>query len=405
MEYLDFEVEVSPAAAGGHAVRVFRSPAGQATGTLRLGMDESALAAAVDSLQAALLGGDGGEAKAVLELGQALWDALFTGEVLACFEISRRLAREEQKGLRLQFQVSSPELAALPWEYLFDRHRGDYLSLSTSTPLVRYIPLPQPQEPLVITPPLRILGVVASPTGLPPINVENEKGRFEEAVAPLVQRGLIEVAWLPGPDTSRPATGPPYPTLACLPLHRSWWLRSRAVRGDRRLRRRHRCTGLRARHRPRASAGGPWPTAACGSQLMRHRQGQRGRRLLEHRGEARAPRHARGGRHAIRGHGPCGDRVQPLLLRGDRGRHARRRGGIGGTQEHRGDPQEVARVGHAGALHACAGRCPVQDPGRATEAAPSAAAAQATAAGAETRAAGAQTRATAAQTRAAAAET
>ena len=79
MEYLDFEVEISQAADGSHTVRVFRSPAGPATGTLRLSLDAPALASHVDSLRPCSLGAMAGS-KAVLELGQAMWDALFAGE-------------------------------------------------------------------------------------------------------------------------------------------------------------------------------------------------------------------------------------------------------------------------------------------------------------------------------------
>ena len=44
--------------------------------------------------------------------------------------------------------ATTPELAALPWEYLFDPVRGDFVALSAGTPLVRYIPLPESMPPL-----------------------------------------------------------------------------------------------------------------------------------------------------------------------------------------------------------------------------------------------------------------
>jgi len=50
---------------------------------------------------------------------------------------------------------------------------------------VRYLELPQIIQPLAITPPLRILGMIASPNGLPPLNVERERQRIETALANL----------------------------------------------------------------------------------------------------------------------------------------------------------------------------------------------------------------------------
>ena len=69
--------------------------------------------------------------------------------------------------MRIKLRIESPELAALPWEYLYDGNRGDYLTLSASTPVVRYIPLPQTMAPLQVQPPLRILAMVVSPRHAP----------------------------------------------------------------------------------------------------------------------------------------------------------------------------------------------------------------------------------------------
>jgi hypothetical protein len=66
-------------------------------------------------------------------------------------------------------------LVALPWEFLYDPRRG-YVCLSTSTPLVRYIALPQPVRPLTVTPPLRVLGMEASPENLALKHERHEKG-------------------------------------------------------------------------------------------------------------------------------------------------------------------------------------------------------------------------------------
>ena len=205
MDYLDFEVEISPADGGAYSVRVLTSPAGEATETMRLPFDSLALQNRLLALQVALLRGSGTrrridqpEVKTVQQFGAELWGALFAGEINSLFEGSRNKAREQNSGLRLKLRFTSPELAVLPWEYLYDADRGDYLSLSLATPLVRYIPLPQPMEPLTVQPPLRVLGLVVSPDDLAPLDVQREKQRLESALARLRDRGLIELEWLPG---------------------------------------------------------------------------------------------------------------------------------------------------------------------------------------------------------------
>jgi hypothetical protein len=205
VDYLDFEVEVAPAASGEYSVRVLRSPAGEASGTMRFPFDTLALTNRLQALQIALLRSGGTrrniglpETKTVQQFGTELWQALFTGDVLSRFEVSRNEARTQNAGLRLKLRFTAPELAALPWEYLYDASRGDYLTLSLATPLVRYISLPEAMEPLAVQPPLRILGLVVSPDDLAPLDVQRERQRLELAVDQLRARGLVELDWLPG---------------------------------------------------------------------------------------------------------------------------------------------------------------------------------------------------------------
>ena len=173
MEYLDFDLEVTAADGGAFTVRVLRSPAGEATGTMRLPFDSLVLQNRLQALQIALLRSgttrrrvDTPEAHTVEKFGEELWDALFSGDIRARFEASRAEARRLDAGMRIKLRFEDASLAALPWEYLFDAGRGDYVTLSASTPVVRYIPLPQVMEPLAVRPPLRVLGLIASPSDL-----------------------------------------------------------------------------------------------------------------------------------------------------------------------------------------------------------------------------------------------
>jgi len=138
------------------------------------------------------------EEQAVQEFGQSLLQALLVGEVRTRYEVSLLEARRQNKGLRLKLRIQPPELARLPWEFLYDPDHDEYLSLSDKTPLVRYVDLHRPIEQLPVTPPLRILGMVASPQDLPELDVEHEKRLVEQALRTLRASRLVELSWLEG---------------------------------------------------------------------------------------------------------------------------------------------------------------------------------------------------------------
>jgi CHAT domain-containing protein len=205
VDYLNFEIRVSSAADGDYTVSV-RSDAGETTGTMRFPFDSIALENRLQALQIALLRSGGParrraetpESKRVDEFGRELWQALFSSDVQANFAVAREKAKASDRGVRLKLQMEPPELAALPWEYLYDGQRRDYLALSMTTPIVRYIPVGHPIEPLVVNPPLRMLGMVVSPDDLDALDVDREKQRLEEAVAELKANGIVELHWIEG---------------------------------------------------------------------------------------------------------------------------------------------------------------------------------------------------------------
>jgi outer membrane protein assembly factor BamD (BamD/ComL family) len=165
--------------------------------------DELALEKRLDRLQIALLRSGGKrrqvlspEEQAVQSFGRDLFDALLTGEARSCYDVSCREARQRGQGLRFKLRIQSPEMACLPWEFLYDQRKAEYICLSRDTPIVRYLELPQPVEPLTVTPPLRILGMIASPDDLPPLDLDREKQRVELALQSLQASRLVELSWL-----------------------------------------------------------------------------------------------------------------------------------------------------------------------------------------------------------------
>jgi tetratricopeptide (TPR) repeat protein len=193
----DFDIEISPASADGrYPVAVLNSPSGQARTAMAFPWGPAELEARLAALEDAVLGGGAGsDAQA---FGGQLFDALLSDEVRTVYDRSRQAVAGSSEGLRIRLRVNAHELATVPWEFLYDPRAGEFLALSRLTPIVRYLELPLGEQTLAVKPPLRILGLVAGPTDAPPLDVEREKGRLEQAILPLQAAGQVELVWLEG---------------------------------------------------------------------------------------------------------------------------------------------------------------------------------------------------------------
>jgi len=203
---LDFEIDIGPGTDGRYPVRVRSAGAGEAQGSLQLPFPPDALAAKLLELEVALLRSGQrrrklvpADLRPVQEFGEALSESLFSGDVRVLFDVSRQIAATRDADLRVQLRVTPPELAVLPWEFLYDPREDEYLSLRRSTPVVRYLELPQPPAPLKVSPPLRVLAMVAAPSDQDFIDVPAERQRLEKALAPLTSSGAAELVWMEEP--------------------------------------------------------------------------------------------------------------------------------------------------------------------------------------------------------------
>ena len=68
-----------------------------------------------------------------------------------------------------------PALADLPWEYLYDASRQNFLALSKETPIVRFLEVPEPIAPLAAPTPLNLLAVMASPSDYDELDIERNE--------------------------------------------------------------------------------------------------------------------------------------------------------------------------------------------------------------------------------------
>lgn len=160
-QFADFEILISAASAPGHyPIQVIESPAGQAQGTLAL--DLEALRATLSSLET----GPTDEAF-FTGLGRTLFNALLPDALGDLYRASLGHTRGAGKRLRLRLRADPPELAALPWEYLYDPSADLFIGISPETVLSRYVQVNEPlPPPLAVAPPLRVLVVLSAPSNL-----------------------------------------------------------------------------------------------------------------------------------------------------------------------------------------------------------------------------------------------
>lgn len=134
------------------------------------------------------------------EVGGKLFDAVFAGPVLELWQESWRLAYASRASLRVQLSFGdAPLLRALPWEYLYDETRDEFLALSVHTPLFRRQPAAHAIRPFVVEPPLHVLVVMAGPDGYPPLAVGRDWRALIDSVDYLAAEGRMTFERLPKP--------------------------------------------------------------------------------------------------------------------------------------------------------------------------------------------------------------
>lgn len=185
---------------GTYTVRVLRSlssdqPADSIT------LDVGALVASLPQLESSVLASSVSARRVMTEretaiqaVGTTLFGAVFSESVGSAYRASVAVASERGRSLQLALRLNAPGLAAVPWEALFDPVAGTYLS--RKEPLVRWVPGPHDPEPTIFKPPLRILGMISAPRGLPVLDVAAEQQRLEEALRTQIDSGRVELTWL-----------------------------------------------------------------------------------------------------------------------------------------------------------------------------------------------------------------
>ncbi len=187
-----FDLEIEPRGPGQYEIQVLGAPTGPVRGPqTTLDLSEPALKemlarVTIGDVDAALLG----------EIGRRLHAFVFSPPILTSFVASREAARARGRNLCIHLRLHQPELAALPWELLYNPQERNFVVLSHCSPLVRFLTggtsSPQPAA----SPPWRMLLVTASPTDWPRLAVAQEQQTIMSAVQPLIDAGQVEVEWL-----------------------------------------------------------------------------------------------------------------------------------------------------------------------------------------------------------------
>ncbi len=139
------------------------------------------------------------DVRRIKKAGRQLYEALFQKEVRACYKANLTRAQQVGKGLRLKLGLDYT-LTNVPWELMYNPDSRDFVALSTLTPVVRYLALPQSPKPLEVSLPLRILVVIANPCQ-PLLDVSVEKKRLLSALEEPREAGAVEIKFLEGQGT------------------------------------------------------------------------------------------------------------------------------------------------------------------------------------------------------------
>jgi hypothetical protein len=198
--YLDFDLGIESLGDGRYRARVIDSPSGQARGEFSVpfsAMELENFLLRIGRPRANVRRLESPETEAARTFGTKMFDAVFAGEVGMQWRRSVDAAERDERGLRLRLRLAdAPELRELPWEYLYSSAADRFIALSTWTPVVRHVSLDRAAEILNVTPPLKMLAMVSSPTDAPGLDVDAEWERLSESLADVVAAGLIEVTSL-----------------------------------------------------------------------------------------------------------------------------------------------------------------------------------------------------------------
>ncbi|MDQ3929310.1 MAG: hypothetical protein M3328_09200, partial [Chloroflexota bacterium] len=165
VNYLNFDVVIQKSG-DGYKAHV-QSPAGEATSYFtnpftQIEVEHFMLSAAPGKRSTRRI--DAPEVAAAKKFGERLYNSVFTGDVSAVLRSSLDEAWNRNSKLRLRLRLTDvPELADIPWEYLYNPSLNRFFALDDDTAIVRYLDVPERVRPVTVTLPLRVLVMISAP--------------------------------------------------------------------------------------------------------------------------------------------------------------------------------------------------------------------------------------------------
>ena len=197
--YLDFDLLIARADERYRAT-VTASPVGTAAASFSAPFTDQELAEFLQQLSH--LEDQAAAQEAIKRFGTTLFRAVFSREIYSLWKRSIDKA-SQHVGLRLRLRLTdTPELAGLPWEYLFDESEQRFLALSSRTPVVHYLELARPPQRLQIRGPLPLLVLISSPDDYVRIDADKEWQNLSTSLKDLVQSKTVVVSRLVGEEAN-----------------------------------------------------------------------------------------------------------------------------------------------------------------------------------------------------------
>jgi hypothetical protein len=199
----ELQIRLTPGREGTYNVAVSSAAGARGNGAFALPFSDVELEnfrLTVDPRGGRVRGRSSPQVQRAREFGEALFGALLQDDAVRdVYVAAANDAERAGRGMRLTlYLTAAPDLAGVPWEFLY--RRPAFLAQSIWTPVVRYLDLESPPPALSVEPPLRLLGMVSQPRGdgWAALDVELERAKLEQALAPLVKDGYVQLRWLPG---------------------------------------------------------------------------------------------------------------------------------------------------------------------------------------------------------------
>ncbi len=125
------------------------------------------------------------------QYGTLLYQSLFVDQIAPLLQRALgECLREDQIGLRIRLRSEPPELAALPWEYLYDPQRRLFLAASVETPVSRYLNLTEPVRKLACPAQINLLAAIPQNSGL---DTEAEREMLTELSERLTGKIVVDI--------------------------------------------------------------------------------------------------------------------------------------------------------------------------------------------------------------------